>query len=530
MTDDFHISPEGLHTRLRSGEEIALIDVREQGHFGQGHLLVASNLPLGDFEIRARALIPRLSVTVVLCDADEDESRAGAARSLLQSAGYQDVLVLAGGVQGWADAGYEVFSGINVPSKAFGEFVEHKFETPRIDATVLNERRAAGEEFVILDSRPFEEFSVMSIPGAVDTPGAELVYRVQDLVAGQSTSVIVNCAGRTRSIIGCQSLINAGLKNSVVALKDGTMGWHLAGLALERGSQRRHGEVSAAARTWSANAVRGVAERFAVNYVSYETFERWRAEAAQTSLYVFDVRQTEEYERGHLAGSILAPGGQLVQATDMYLCVRAARLLLVDDTGVRATMTASWLNQLGFANVAVLEGGIASHATETGPVRAPTLLNVPPVPCIGAGQLQCDTDAVVIDVRKSLKYRESHVPDAYWGIRSTLAHWAARLPDAPHYVVVADDERYASYFAHDLSTTLATPVSRLDGGMQAWHDNGFETYTGMRRALSDESDVFHRPYDRESDQEAAMQAYLDWEVALVDQVKRDATVSFPAFD
>src|SRR3546814_14009942 len=89
-----------------------------------------------------------------------------------------------------------------------------------------------------------DEYHKMNIPGGIDVPGAELVYRVRDLAPDPDTLVVVNCAGRTRSIIGCQSLINADLPNKVMALRNGTMGWHLAGLDVERGAQRQCGPVS----------------------------------------------------------------------------------------------------------------------------------------------------------------------------------------------------------------------------------------------------------------------------------------------
>ena len=79
----------------------------------------------------------------------------------------------------------------------------------------------------------------MSIPTATSVPGAELALRVRALAPDRATTVIVNCAGRTRSIIGAQSLINAGLPNRVAALRNGTIGWTLAGLDLDHGQARR---------------------------------------------------------------------------------------------------------------------------------------------------------------------------------------------------------------------------------------------------------------------------------------------------
>src|SRR6185437_951569 len=225
-----------LKAMLNDGGELALIDVREEGAFGRNHLLFACCLPLSRLEMRIDALVPRRGARIVLCDADDGLAQRAASR--LMRLGYRNLAVLAGGVAAWQAAGYELFSGVNVPSKAFGEFVEHHDETPRLTAAEVAAKRAENAEMVILDSRPMGEYRAMNIPGGIDCPGAELVWRVHDTAPRPETLVVVNCAGRTRSIIGAQSLINAGIANRVVALKDGTMGWHLAGLKLEKGQSK----------------------------------------------------------------------------------------------------------------------------------------------------------------------------------------------------------------------------------------------------------------------------------------------------
>ncbi|HUS95828.1 MAG TPA: rhodanese-like domain-containing protein, partial [Hyphomicrobiaceae bacterium] len=230
------VSAVALRARLTGRAEIALVDVREEGAFSKSHIFLGSCLPASHLEFRAARLMPRKSVPVIVTDGGpDDDGLAHRSAKRLGEIGYSDVSVLAGGVAGWAAQGYEVFSGVNVPSKAFGEFVEHHYDTPRIAAQDLMALTKAGEDIVILDSRPMDEFHRMSIPGGVDCPGAELVYRVGMMAPDPATTIIVNCAGRTRSIIGAQSLINAGIPNRVMALKDGTMGWELAGLQCARG-------------------------------------------------------------------------------------------------------------------------------------------------------------------------------------------------------------------------------------------------------------------------------------------------------
>src|SRR4029079_206195 len=182
----------------------------------------------------------------------------------------------------------------------------------------------------VLDSRPFEEYSRISIPTGTNVPGAELVLRVRDVVPSPDTTIVVNCAGRTRSIIGAQSLINAGVPNKVVALRNGTMGWQLAGLTCATGKSDRAPDVSVAGFAWARDSAEKVARRFGVTRVDRATIERWREDTARTT-YVFDVRDPSEYKAGHYPGAISTPGGQLVQATDIYAGVLGARIVLSDD-------------------------------------------------------------------------------------------------------------------------------------------------------------------------------------------------------
>jgi rhodanese-related sulfurtransferase/predicted metal-dependent enzyme (double-stranded beta helix superfamily) len=223
------LSAEEVKALLRGNDEVALIDVREEGVFAKSHLLFATPLPFSRLELGLAALVPRRSTPIVLID--DDDGLADRAAALMMRLDYRNLAVLAGGNPAWKQAGYELFSGVHVPSKAFGEFIEHKAGTPSLSAQELKAKVDAGEKLVILDSRPMDEYRVMNIPGGIDCPGAELVRSVHDIAPSEDTIVVVNCAGRTRSIIGAQSLINAGLPNKVVALRNGTMGWSLAGFA-----------------------------------------------------------------------------------------------------------------------------------------------------------------------------------------------------------------------------------------------------------------------------------------------------------
>ena len=362
-----NITPAELRGRLHDGGEIAIVDTREEGNFHNRHLLMASCLPLSRLELIAPALLPRRAVPIVVCDAGVPGGGGLAERAAarLSEGGWSDVSVLVGGVAAWEAAGFPIYSGVHVPSKAFAEVVEHEYGTPWISAEELAQRQKQGERLAIFDSRSYEEYHSNSIPGAISVPGAELVYRFHQLVPSPDTFVVVNCGGRTRSIIGAQALIDAGVPNRVVSLKDGTMAWHLAGLDVVNGATDRAPEVSAEGVAAARQRAEAVARRYGVPTIDRATLALWQREADQRTLYVLDVRDPAEYSAGHLPGSLMAPGGQLVQETDSWLGIWGARVVLVDDTGVRARMTASWLKRMGW-DVAVLDRGLEGVALESG--------------------------------------------------------------------------------------------------------------------------------------------------------------------
>ncbi|MSP67415.1 MAG: thiosulfate sulfurtransferase [Alphaproteobacteria bacterium] len=526
------LAPAAVRAALADGGEIALIDVREEGVFGQGHLFYACCIPLSRLELRIADLVPRRSARVVLVDGGEGLAERAGAR--LAASGYGDVAVLAGGTPAWAGAGCEVFSGVNVPSKAFGEFVEHAYDTPRIPAKELKARMDAGEDLIVVDSRPMEEYRRMNIPTGIDLPGGELLYRIADMVLSPDTLVVVNCAGRTRSIIGAQSLINAGIANRVVALKDGTMGWTLAGFDLETGMGRRGPEVSAEGLARARTQAARVAARFGVRRIDRAQLAAWRREADQRTLYLLDVRRPEEFRAGHLPGTRGAPGGQLVQTTDAFAATRGARIVLVDDTEVRATMTASWLIQMGWPEVAVLEGGIGLDGLVPGD-SVPTVLGldglrVEEVAPAALAPALAGGGVAVIDLGDSRGYLAGHIPGAYFALRARLGEAAPRLPVVGDYVLTGTpDDVLARLAAPELAQAVKGRVRVLRGGTRAWAAAGLPLAQGPERLLeSADDDVFLQPYRRAGDVAQAMRDYLTWEVDLVHQIEREG-VRYPIY-
>ena len=223
--------------KLLNKEEIAFLDVREEDPHAQEHPLFAGNFPLSRIEIDAYTKLPRRNVPIVTLDDGEGDAQLAADR--LMALGYSDVAVFAGGVKEWKRAGGEVFRDVNVPSKSFGELVESKVHTPSLSAQEVKRLIDSKADVVVVDVRRFDEYQTMSIPTGMSVPGAELVLRLPEIAPNPKTKVIVNCAGRTRSIIGTQSLINAGIPNPVHALRNGTIGWKLADQLLDHGQSRK---------------------------------------------------------------------------------------------------------------------------------------------------------------------------------------------------------------------------------------------------------------------------------------------------
>jgi len=532
-------SPAWVRARLIAGREIALLDLREEDPHAQAHPLFAANLPFARIELDAWTKLPNRAVPIVLFD--NCAGLVARAAATLGRLGYSDVAALDGDLDGWRTAGHELFSDVNAPSKAFGELVESTLHTPSLAAEEVQALIDARADVVIVDARRFDEFSTMSIPTATSVPGAELVARVRALAPDPATRVIVNCAGRTRSIIGTQSLINAGLPNPVAALRNGTIGWTLAGQQLDRGQQRRAPlDIDAAPDTAvtpeARSAARAVADRAGVQRARLADLERWLADPRRTT-YRFDVRLPEVYAAGHLPGFRNVQGGQLVQETEMHAPVRHARVVLADPQGARADMTASWLAQMNW-EVYVLDDVAPDAFSERGQPVTPAAPVVPPL--AAADRIDAATlarwlaeDAIdaasatrVIDLTTSAQHVARHIPGAWWALRSGLGAALAVIPAARRFVLTCGSSALAAHAVAELRPLTDAPVFLLDGGNAAWIAAGLPTEAGDARLASPRIDRYRRPYEGTDNPRAAMQGYLNWEAGLVAQLGRDGTHGF----
>lgn len=327
------------------GEELAVLDTRDVAAHACGHVPGSCPVPASELELRLSGLLPRRAVRVVVIG--EDDMAAHRAGHRIRRIGFTNVAVLAGGVESWQQAGYEVHDGMHTMSKAFGEHVAHARSTPMMAADELRSRREQGSPIALVDCRPEPEFTARHVPGAGHAPGTELLARVLGMDLRPGTPVVVSCAGRTRSIIGAQTLIDAGVAAPVLALENGTIGWELAGEVLDSGAvEEALTPPCSSALQEAADRVRDLADRHGVPVIGEVDLATWQADASSTT-YVFDVSSPAGYEAGHRPGFASAPGGQLLQELTARTAVPSARIVVADSDGVQALITAYWLRLMG---------------------------------------------------------------------------------------------------------------------------------------------------------------------------------------
>jgi rhodanese-related sulfurtransferase len=532
-----HIPPADLKLLLDTRATCALIDVREPGEYNSAHIPGASLVPRRQLELRLLRLVPYRETLVIVCD--DDGRRATLAAATLERMGYSDVSILEGGINRWATAGYPTEWGVNVPSKEFGERMQVQHQVPEMHPEELHARRQRGEKLVILDSRTPEEHRRSTIPGSRSAPGGELALHITDLVPDPETTVVVHCAGRTRSLIGARLLQRMGWRH-VYDLRNGTMGWGMAGLELETGSTRVELPTPtppglAAAEAFAAR----VAAEDGVRWLTIPALRELMARAERDNVYLIDVRTEEEYAQGHIPGFQWFPGGQAVQRADDMVAVRTGHVVFACDGRVRATVTASWYRQMGFPNVYAVEGGtsawVASGLTlvrgqtqeeplggyEKGLVNAELPYGYEEasrrVTRLTPQELQALRQSphapAVIFVDTSQEFSRGHVPGAHWVPRGWLELWIDRVvsaQDAPLVVTCADGLN-AVLAGATLQELGYQRVSVLVGGMAAWNQAGLPVERGLSGVMSPPNDVLSMGTDRTW---ADAINYLRWEEEL----------------
>jgi rhodanese-related sulfurtransferase len=515
------ITPRALQALLDGRAPFALIDVREAGEYNSSHIPGSSAIARRQIEFALPQAVPFRGTRIVVCD--DDGRRARLAAATIERLGYTSVSVLEGGINRWVTDGLATEWGTNVPSKDFGEKVEMVHHVPEIEAKDLAERMRKGEKLVILDTRTPEEFRRFCIPGGRSVPGGEIALRITDIVKplDKDTTVIVNCAGRTRSIIGTRVLQRMGMTN-IYGLKNGTAGWVLAGHQLETGADRvdlpePSAEGVAAAEAYAARA--GAED--GVRALDITALRRLMDRRANETVYLIDVRTREEYAAGHIPGFAWFPGGQAVQRSDELAVVKNVPIVFACDRMARATLVASWYRQMGFDEVYALSGGTtawvaAGHTLEQGlPDERPLGYEAARAAAtpIAASALHASPPAAVIFVDTSQDFARGHVPGARWVPRGWLELWIGEIvpsKDTP-IAVTCNDGRASALAAATLKELGYRQLSILEGGMDAWRKADLPVERGLSGVMAPPTDLVPAGPDRNF---ADMQNYLRWEEAL----------------
>ena len=514
------ISDAELDALLNGDTPFALIDVRESGEYNSSHIPGACLIPRRRIEFIIEESVPAKGVQVVVCD--DDGRRAPLAAATLERLGYTKVSILDGGVNRWAARDYPTEWGVNVPSKDFGEKLEVVHHVPEISAEDLQERIERGDKLVILDTRTPEEYQRFCIPGGRSMPGGELALRITDIQneLDEDTTVIINCAGRTRSITGTHVLQRMGIE--ALGLKNGTSGWLLAGLELENGADRVElpqvsGEGRSAAEAYAAR----LAAEDGVRYLSPDELAALMAKSDTETVYLVDVRTDGEYVEGHIPGFRWWPGGQAVQRTDDLAVVKNSTIVFCCDGRARATVTGSLYRQMGHGEVYVVDGGAPAWAA-SGRELAAGIERTPvaglgdafrSVRLVSAPELHDNPPHAVVFVDTSQDFSAGHTPGARWLSRSWLEIEIGGIaPDKDMSIAVTcGTGRNSALAAVTLGELGYTNVAVLEGGVAAWREAGLTVEQGLTGIVRPPADINYLGVDRSYGE---MMNYLRWETEL----------------
>jgi rhodanese-related sulfurtransferase len=524
-----------LRSLLDRQATCAVIDVRDPGEYNDAHIPGSSLVPRRQIEFRMPRLVPWHGTQLIVCD--DDGRRAALAAATLENMGFTQVAVLAGGINRWTTEGHPTEWGVNVPSKDFGEKIQVVHHVAEMHPEELRARQQRGEKIVLLDSRTPEEHRRATIPGGRSAPNGEVALHIADLAPDPETTIVVHCAGRTRSIVGARLLQRMGYPK-VFDLRNGTMGWMMAGLELETGSTRVELPAPSTASLAKAEAFAAhIASEDGVRSLSIPALRELMARADRENVYLIDVRTSDEYVLGHIPGFQWFPGGQAVQRADDLVAVKNGQVVFACDGRVRATVAASWYRQMGFPNVHVVDGGttawvaagqaLAKRAATSGPrgydegigealpagyeAAKAQLEMVDPA---GLEARRTGSQApLVIFVGTSREFVSGHVPGARWTPRGWLELSIGEVaPSKDSALVVTCANGLDSVLAGATLRALGYGrVAALGDGMKAWLRAGLPVERGLSGVMNPPKDVLTMGTDRTW---AEAIQYLRWEEEL----------------
>ncbi len=504
---------------ISDAKELAFIDLRELAQHTAGHPLFSISIPFSEFEINVEKLLPNKNVRIVLFDNNDGISEI--IYKLAKNLKYTNIFILKNGVDGWVKSKFHLFDGINIPSKSFGELVEKKFKTPSITALQLSKKQKEKKDIIILDGRPFDEYNKMSIPGSICCPNAEIPYKISELIKSSDTEIIINCAGRTRSIIGAQTLINFGIKNKVYALENGTQGWFLNNFSLD------HGKTKFFDKTPKSQKIKELRYKIIdllkdkVEIIDFDQAQKLINDRNITT-YIFDVR-TNSNQKKELSQIRNVPGGQLVQATDKYIGVLKSHVIVFDDGDlVRAGMTALWLKKMNYHCYVVNE-----IPTKIKKLNLKLEVNFKTITLnlIYLQNFKNLKNIHIFDIRNSIDFCKKRIKKSVWTNRSIITK------EMPNYVksmiLVTNDLPKASLIVSDLQEKDPECVIQV----YFWNVTEVEHYWDLIDSTEVELDQkfidfnFHTHLRHHGNKEHAKN-YLKWETDLIKNMDEEERVFF----
>lgn len=518
------LRPDALNTAIESDRPPVVIDVRPPLDYADAHVPSATLVPRRLLEFRLPTRVPCRSTPIVVCD--QRGERAPFDADWLEHLGYHDVSYLEGGVEAWRAARMptvEAVDGVpttalHVESKRFGEQVLAEEAVPQLAPAELHRRLADDpDDLLLVDVRVPEEYRDGTIPGAVNAEGVELAGVVASRRGNET--VVVNCAARTRSIIGAATLRKLGIRD-VYQLENGAMGWTLAGYELAPGTA-----ASANAEREPTSAldepVESLLDDSGVERLSPAEFAEL-LDVADVNVYPVDVRTRDEYVAGHIPGTLNIPGGQAIQRADHYIPDRQGRVAFVSERTNRAAVTAHWFSERGYPNVALLDGGIEAWRRADRPLRdgrdrrsplgaeraAETVEYVKPE---ALDDSRAGSEVRIVNVDTSREFRRRHVPGSTWIPRYHLDGGLGADPAT--VVLTCRNGAYSTMAAAALAHRGTTGPSVLRGGLDGWDNAGLPTESGRSGLSREPRDVIPAPWSIGT---AAVRTYLAWEEGLVE--------------
>jgi len=515
------ITPKTVKSWISDKKEVAFIDVREIGQHTNGHPFFSISIPYSLFEINIKILVPNKKTRVILIDNNDGISNL--AYEAAHQMGYSNISIIEGGIEEWVSKGYKLFDGVNVPSKSFGELIEKHFHTPSITAMELDQKQKNNDNYIVIDGRPFEEYKKMSIPNSICCPNAELAYRVTSYVKDTNTEIIINCAGRTRSIIGAQTLIDFGIKNKVRALENGTQGWFLSDFILDH---NKNEIINISPNDIELEALQHKIlksiKKHNIDLIDFPKAQKLILNENK-STFIFDVTNSNKNKSKirHV------PGGQLVQATDKYIGVWNASLILVDDGDlIRAGTSAVWLKKMGYKVYILNEGSINTKKLK---FKNEVFFKDKKLNILKFESLINLKNVTLYDIRSSEDFMKLRIKKSIWLNRTNLRKEIIKKNH--HVVIITDKIDKASLIVNDIEEkNLGCLISVYN-----WKEDEFKNHLDIidnKPKLFSKKDCidfnFHTHKRHKGNKNHAKQ-YLKWEVDLINKMDEQELLFFKIF-